>query len=94
MLFGTGLAFFLGKPFIQPVAPRLPSINLGFWSNIRQVQAALQINALFFIGVILAPLMLWRSAHALGIDRSNGRREHRCGACDGIFHQRRPRMRR
>jgi simple sugar transport system permease protein len=59
MLFGTGLAFFLGKPFIQPVAPRLPAINLGSWSHIPQIQVALQINALFFIGVILAPLMLW-----------------------------------
>ena len=26
MLFGTGLAFFFGKPYIQPSAPRLPSI--------------------------------------------------------------------
>ena len=33
MLFGTGLAFFLGKAFIQPQAPRLPSIPLGFWSD-------------------------------------------------------------
>jgi ABC-type uncharacterized transport system permease subunit len=59
MLFGTGLAFFLGKSYIQPVAPRLPAISLGFWSHIRQVQVALQINALFFIGVILAPVMFW-----------------------------------
>ena len=26
MIFGTGLAFFLGKPFVQPKAPTLPSI--------------------------------------------------------------------
>ena len=28
MLFGSGLAFFFGKPFIQPSAPDLPSIPL------------------------------------------------------------------
>src|SRR6267143_4497306 len=31
-LFGTGLAFFLGKPYIQPSAPRLPHLALGWWS--------------------------------------------------------------
>ena len=34
MLFGTGLAFFLGKPLIEPTAPRLPSIDFGWWSDI------------------------------------------------------------
>ena len=29
MLFGTGVAFFFGKPYIQPTAPRLPSLPLG-----------------------------------------------------------------
>lgn len=59
MLFGTGLAFFLGKPYIQPTAPRLPAIPLGFWSDSLQVKAALQINALFVIGVLLAPAIHW-----------------------------------
>ncbi len=59
MLFGTGLAFYLGKPFIQPVAPRLPSIELGAWSDSPVLRAALEINALFVVGVILAPLMAW-----------------------------------
>ena len=36
MLFGTGLAFFLGKPFIQPKAPNLGAIELGWWSDIRR----------------------------------------------------------
>ena len=27
MLFGTGLAFYLGKPLIQPQAPQLPAIR-------------------------------------------------------------------
>src|ERR1700760_1708973 len=30
MLFGVGVAFFFGKPYIQPQAPRLGSIPLGF----------------------------------------------------------------
>jgi simple sugar transport system permease protein len=59
MLFGTGLAFFLGKPYIQPSAPRLPAIPLGFWSENPQVKAALEINALFVIGVLMAPLIFW-----------------------------------
>src|SRR5215472_12259734 len=41
MLFGVGLAFFLGKPFIQPQAPRLPAISFGWWSDLPQLQAAL-----------------------------------------------------
>src|SRR5688572_20033373 len=38
MLLGIGLAFFLGKPLIQPSAPRLPSISLGFWSAVPQIR--------------------------------------------------------
>jgi simple sugar transport system permease protein len=59
MMFGTGLAFYLGKPFIQPIAPQLPSVSLGFWSSSQQIRAALQINWLFFLGVALAPIMAW-----------------------------------
>ncbi|MBB4008703.1 ABC transporter permease [Allorhizobium taibaishanense] len=59
MQFGLGLAFFFGKPFIQPVAPKLPVIPLGFWSHIAQVQAALTINILFVIGLILAVVLWW-----------------------------------
>ncbi|KYF54079.1 ABC transporter permease [Sorangium cellulosum] len=59
MLFGVGLAFFLGKPLIQPTAPRLPAISLGSFSDLPQVRAALQVNALFLIGAALAPLLLW-----------------------------------
>lgn len=59
MMFGTGLAFYFGKPFIQPVAPRLPAIELGAWSDSPVLKSALEINALFIIGVILAPLMAW-----------------------------------
>ena len=59
MLFGTGLAFYLGKPLIEPTAPILPAIDFGWWSTVPQVHAALKINALFLIGVILAPLLVW-----------------------------------
>ncbi|MGH6740346.1 MAG: ABC transporter permease [Bradyrhizobium sp.] len=59
MIFGTGLAFFLGKPFVQPQAPILPAIEFGWWSQIPQVRAALQINVLFIIGIVIAPIMAW-----------------------------------
>jgi general nucleoside transport system permease protein len=59
MLFGLGLAFYLGKPFIQPSAPQLPGIEFGSWSNIEQVRSALKINVLFLIGLALAPFLAW-----------------------------------
>jgi ABC-type uncharacterized transport system permease subunit len=59
MLLGMGLAFFFGKPYIQPIAPMLPSLPLGFWSDSPQIRAALEINALFFVGVALAALLWW-----------------------------------
>jgi ABC-type uncharacterized transport system permease subunit len=59
MLFGIGLAFFLGKSFIQPAAPMLPSLDLGWWSGIAQVRAALQVNLLFIVGLLLAPAIAW-----------------------------------
>ncbi|PTE09910.1 ABC transporter permease [Mesorhizobium helmanticense] len=59
MLFGSGLAFFFGKPFIQPSAPDLPAIPLGAWSDIPQVQAALDVNVLFLIGAALAVFLWW-----------------------------------
>lgn len=62
MLLGAGLAFYLGKPLIQPQAAQIPSIELGMWSSSQQVQAALRINALFPLGVALAVLMSWALA--------------------------------
>jgi general nucleoside transport system permease protein len=59
MLFGTGLAFYLGKPLVQPQAPALPAIALGEWSDIAAVRAALKINGLFLVGAALAPAILW-----------------------------------
>ena len=63
MLLGIGLAFYLGKPLIQPQAPQIPSIPLGWWSDSQQVQAALGINALFPLGVLLALFMGWAFAN-------------------------------
>jgi simple sugar transport system permease protein len=59
MLFGTGLAFFLGKPYVQPKAPTLPSIPFGNWSDSTQIQAALQVNPLLLIGIALAVVLAW-----------------------------------
>jgi simple sugar transport system permease protein len=63
MLLGTGLAFYLGKPLIQPQAPQIPSIALGGWSASGAVQAALRVNALFPLGVGLAVLLGWGFAN-------------------------------
>ena len=59
MLFGSGLAFFFGKPFIKPKAPNLPAIPFGGWSDIPQVQAALDVNVLFLIGAVLSVILWW-----------------------------------
>lgn len=62
MLFGTGLAFYLGKPLIQPQATQLPPIALGGWSDSTVVQAALQVNPLLPLGIAMALLMYWAFA--------------------------------
>ena len=54
MLLGMGLAFYLGKPLIQPQAPQLPAIALGNWSDSAAVRSALQINVLVPIGLAIA----------------------------------------
>jgi simple sugar transport system permease protein len=54
MLFGTGVAFFLGKPLIRPLAPHLPAIELGGWSDVAPVRAMLEVNPLFLLGVAAA----------------------------------------
>ena len=59
MIFGTGLAFYLGKPFIKPTAPQLPTIPFGWWSSSEPVRDALKIDLLFLVGVALAPVMYW-----------------------------------
>ena len=59
MLLGTGLAFFLGKPFIQPQAPQLPALPLGDWIADPRWRSALRINALFPLGIALAIVLHW-----------------------------------
>jgi ABC-type uncharacterized transport system permease subunit len=59
MLLGTGLAFYLGKPLIQPQAPQIPALELGLWSDAPAIRAALQVNALLPVGLVLAVLMWW-----------------------------------
>ncbi len=57
MMLGMGLAFYLGKPLIQPQAPQIPALALGNWSDSSAVRSALQVNALVPIGVVLAVAM-------------------------------------
>jgi simple sugar transport system permease protein len=59
MSFGTGLAFFFGKPFIQPSAPQLDAIHLGDWTGNSALAQALQVNPLFFVGIVIAIAMWW-----------------------------------
>jgi simple sugar transport system permease protein len=63
MLFGAGLAFYLGKPLIQPQAQQIPALALGGWSDSGAVEAALRVNVLFPLGVALALLMTWALRH-------------------------------
>jgi len=63
MSFGTGVAFFFGKPYIQPSAPRLDAIPLGGWSGNPALQQALEINPLFFVGIAVAGGMAWGLAN-------------------------------
>ena len=59
MSFGLGLAFFFGKPYIQPAAPRLPSIPLADWTGNASLATALKVNPLFFVGIALAIFLDW-----------------------------------
>jgi simple sugar transport system permease protein len=66
MLFGAGLAFYLGKPYIQPQAEQIPALPIGVWLGADPDSAlarALAVNALFPIGVALAVLLAWGLAH-------------------------------
>ena len=59
MLAGTGIAFFFGKPYVQPSATLLPGIPFGFWSGNAQVQNALLVCPLFLLGIAAAVVMEW-----------------------------------
>jgi ABC-type uncharacterized transport system permease subunit len=58
MLFGVGLAFFIGKPLIDATAPHLPALSLGWWSESPALRSALQINALFVLGLLMTALVV------------------------------------
>jgi general nucleoside transport system permease protein len=55
IIFGSGIAFFLGKPFIQPLAPQLPTIKISLGERM----PSLDICPLFFVGVGLAFALDW-----------------------------------
>jgi general nucleoside transport system permease protein len=59
MSFGVGLAFFFGKPYIQPTAPRLQGVPLGDWLGIPALRVALEINPLFIVGILIAIALAW-----------------------------------
>jgi ABC-type uncharacterized transport system permease subunit len=63
MSFGIGVAFFFGKPYIQPSAPRLESLPLGGWASNPALQQALEINPLFIVGILIAIVMWWALAN-------------------------------
>ena len=64
MLFGTGVAFFFGKPYIQPSAPQLSSFSLGAWTgNHDRSRTALQINPLLLVGIAVGLMMAWAFAN-------------------------------
>lgn len=58
-IFGTGIAFFFGKPYVTVSAPQIPSLSLGFWSSHPAVQSALSVNLLFIVGLACTPLLHW-----------------------------------
>ena len=59
LLAGDGIAFFFGKPYVQPTAPALPGIPLGWWSDVPQLRSALVVSPLFVLGVAAAFAMAW-----------------------------------
>jgi len=59
MIFGGGLANYLGKPYIQPIAPQLPALRLGAWSDLPPVQSALMVSPLLPLGIAIALAMQW-----------------------------------
>ena len=94
MLFGTGLAFYLGKPFVEPSAPAVARDQLRMVESFRAGAggAADQLAVLHRRRAGAADDLVAQE-HALGLDRPHRRREHRCRPGHGIFGQRRPPVR-
>ncbi|HEU0223147.1 MAG TPA: ABC transporter permease [Paracoccaceae bacterium] len=59
MSLGIGLAFFFGKPYIQPQAPRLEPLHLADWTGLPSLAVALEVNPLFFLGIGVALFFWW-----------------------------------
>ena len=59
LLAGDGIAFFLGKPYVQPSAPGLPGIPFGNWLASPQLRTALTVSPLLIVGVAAAFAMAW-----------------------------------
>lgn len=59
MVAGMGMAFWLGKPLIQPKAPGLEAIMLGEGFTHPALKAALSINPLLILGIALAFGVHW-----------------------------------
>ena len=59
MLAGTGIAFYFGKPYVQPSAPLLPGIPFGFWLESDRFRNALLVSPLFLLGVAAAFGLHW-----------------------------------
>lgn len=59
IVFGSGLAFFFGKRFVAPMAPQLPLMSLGNWSDVPAIRSALRISPLFFLGIALTFALHW-----------------------------------
>jgi simple sugar transport system permease protein len=57
IVFGSGLAFFFGKRFIAPMAPQLPVIDFGSWSQNPAIHSALRISPLFLLGIVAGFVM-------------------------------------
>ena len=66
MLFGIGLAFFLGKPLVGPTAPHLPAVSLGWWAP-RSNRSALRVNGLFVLGLATTVAVRFVAADAVGL---------------------------
>ena len=85
-LFGTGLAMFLGKPFIQPRGPRLPSLELGALERApggargTRDQCAVPGRHGACAGALLGP-----APYTLGARAAHGRRQRRRRACARLF---------
>ena len=84
MQFGTGIAFFFGKPFIQPSRRIYPLFRSAAGSDIPQLRAALDVNVLFLVGIVLALGLSWAFRNTAGRPhRPHRRRQAPSGARDG-----------